>query len=55
MTTDSADAVGSDTTSSRIEAEREEDQRVDAKALLVIFTALVLGVVFYISGWTFDI
>ena len=32
----------------------DEDRRVDAWAVLVIFTALVLGAVHYISGWTFD-
>jgi hypothetical protein len=50
VTTNSAESTGSD----RIDAERAEDQRVDAKAIFVIFTALVLGAVYFISGWMPD-
>jgi len=32
-----------------------EDRKVDAWAVLVIFSALVLGAVHFISGWTFDV
>ena len=38
---------------SRIEAERAEDQRTDAKAILVIFCATIAIAVHFISGWTF--
>jgi hypothetical protein len=30
-----------------------DDAKVDNRAILVIFTALVLGAVHFISGWTF--
>lgn len=30
------------------------DRKADVKAILVIFTAMVLGAVHFISGWTFD-
>lgn len=33
----------------------EEDRKVDAKAVLVIFTALVLGALLFVSGWSFDL
>jgi hypothetical protein len=33
----------------------EEDRTVDAWAVLAIFTALVLGAVHFVSGWTFDL
>jgi len=39
--------------SERIESEREADNRADARAIFVVFCALVLGAVHYISGWTF--
>ena len=29
------------------------DRKADLKAILVIFTALVLGAVHFVSGWTF--
>ena len=32
----------------------EADRKADVKAILVIFTALVLAAVHFISGWTFD-
>jgi len=38
---------------SRTDAEREEDQQIDARALLVIFSMLVLGAIHFVSGWTF--
>jgi len=38
---------------SRIEAEREDDNRTDVKAILVIFIAAIGLAVHYISGWTF--
>ncbi len=38
---------------SRIEAEREDDQRTDAKAILVIFCTAIAMAVHFISGWTF--
>lgn len=55
MSTETADNTGTEPVSSRIEAEREADQRADVNALLVIFIALVLGAVFFISGWNFDV
>jgi hypothetical protein len=30
------------------------DSRADIKAILLIFVALVLGAVHFVSGWTFD-
>ncbi|MEZ5550421.1 MAG: hypothetical protein R3E82_06005 [Pseudomonadales bacterium] len=39
--------------SDRIENEREADNRIDARMILLVFTALVLGAVHFISGWTF--
>ena len=32
-----------------------EDRKTDLRALLVIFAALVLGAVHFMSGWTFDL
>ena len=32
-----------------------EDRKTDAWAVLTIFSALVLGAVHFISGWTFDV
>ena len=32
----------------------DEDRKADAWAVLVIFAALVLGAVHFMSGWTFD-
>ena len=43
----------SEQTQSRIEAEREGDQRADAKAILVIFCTTIAIAVHFISGWTF--
>ena len=40
-------------TSDRIESERDSDNSTDARAILVVFCALVLGAVHFISGWTF--
>jgi hypothetical protein len=37
---------------SRIDAERDEDQRVDARSIFVIFSMLVLGAIYFVSGWT---
>jgi len=51
VSADTAENTGAEI--SRIEAEREADQRADIKSILVIFTMLVLGAVFFISGWTF--
>jgi hypothetical protein len=31
----------------------DEDRKVDAWAVLVVFVALVLGAVHFVSGWTF--
>jgi hypothetical protein len=31
----------------------EADRRADVKAILLVFTALVLGAVHFISGWSF--
>ena len=42
-----------DVSLSRIDRERPEDARVDVKAILVIFAALTLIAVHFISGWTF--
>lgn len=39
----------------RIDERTEEDRSVDAKAVLVIFTALVLGALHFVSGWNFDL
>lgn len=44
---------GSDKSLTRIEAEREADQRTDVKAILVIFCAAIGMAVHFISGWTF--
>ena len=43
----------SEQSQSRIESEREDDQRTDAKAILVIFCATIAIAVHFISGWTF--
>jgi len=51
VSTDNAEAAAIEI--SRIDAEHEEDQSVDARALLVIFSMLVLGAIHFISGWTF--
>ena len=32
-----------------------EDRKTDAWAVLIIFSALVLGAVHFISGWTVDV
>ncbi len=32
----------------------DDDQRVDAKAALVVFIALVAMAVHFVSGWTFS-
>ncbi len=42
-----------DANTTRIEAEREDDNRTDVKAILVIFCAIIAIAVHYISGWTF--
>ncbi len=42
-----------DVSLSRIDRERPDDRTVDVKAILVIFTALTLFAVHFISGWTF--
>lgn len=39
--------------SDRIEAEREADNRIDARMILLVFISLVLGATHFISGWTF--
>lgn len=31
----------------------DADRKADVRAILVIFTAMVLGAVHFISGWTF--
>ncbi|HEX7037237.1 MAG TPA: hypothetical protein VF210_15790 [Pseudomonadales bacterium] len=31
-----------------------EDRKADLIAILVIFTALILGAIHFASGWTFD-
>jgi hypothetical protein len=36
------------------EALTAADRRTDVKAILVIFSALVLGALHFVSGWTFD-
>jgi len=36
------------------DSKSDEDRKADAWAVLVIFVALVLGAVTFISGWTFD-
>ena len=43
-----------ETISSRMEAEREVDNRVDVFSILVVFVSLVLAAVHFVSGWTFD-
>jgi len=49
--TDSAQhTTGADTGQGRIRAEKDEDDRVDTWAILVIFCALILGAVHFISG-----
>ena len=40
-------------TSDRIESERDSDNATDARAILVVFCAVVLGAVHFVSGWTF--
>ena len=47
-----SDATSSENPS-RIDAERADDQRTDAKAILVIFCAAIAMAVHFISGWTF--
>jgi len=42
-----------DASQTRIEAEREDDNRTDVKAILVIFCTIIAMVVHFISGWTF--
>ena len=42
-----------DASPSRIEAEREADNRTDVKAILVIFSAIIAMAVHFVSGWTF--
>ncbi len=32
---------------------RAADRKADARAILIIFTALVLGAIHFASGWTF--
>jgi hypothetical protein len=43
-----------ETISSRMEAERGADNRVDVWSILVVFASLVLTAVHFVSGWTFD-
>jgi hypothetical protein len=31
-----------------------EDRKADVKAIIIIFAALVLGALHFVSGWTFD-
>lgn len=38
-------------TNERIEAERAEDNRTDAKAILVIFLAVLAMALHFVSGW----
>ncbi len=45
--------ASSEQSPSRIEAERDDDQRTDAKAILVIFCATIAMAIHFISGWTF--
>jgi len=33
------------------DTDQDADQKADLKGLIVIFVALVLGAVYYISGW----
>ena len=33
----------------------DDDRQVDARAVLVVFTALVLGALHFVSGWVFDL
>ncbi len=42
---------GQDQTPEQVTA---EDRKADVSAILLIFTALVLGALHYVSGWTFD-
>ena len=42
-----------DASQTRIEAEREDDNRTDVKAIVVIFSTIIAMAVLYISGWTF--
>lgn len=37
---------------SRIDAERADDQRTDARAILVIFITAIAFAVHFISGWS---
>jgi hypothetical protein len=54
VSTENADAGSVEvSTVSRIEAEREEDQRSDVRAILVIFSVAVLMALHFVSGWTF--
>jgi hypothetical protein len=51
------DQPGADTVSDRERSPEEiaeADHKADLKAIIVIFVALVLGAVHFISGWTFD-
>ena len=43
-----------DSQTSQAEADSAEDARADNWAILIIFTALVLAAVHFISGWRFD-
>ena len=52
MSTENADTSGVE--SSRIEAERSEDQSADSRAILVIFTVTVLIALHFVSGFTFN-
>ena len=51
MSTDNTDAGSVEV--SRIEAEREDDQRTDVRAILVIFSVAILMALHFVSGWTF--
>ena len=43
-----------DSESTQDDAEAEADARADNWAIVIIFTALVLAAVHFISGWRFD-
>ena len=52
---DDPDSLSDTLSDTLVDTRTDEDRKVDAWAVLVIFAALVLGAVHFISGWTFDL
>ncbi len=42
-------------TPDRIESERAADSKADVWSAFVVFSMLVLGAIYFVSGWTFDV